>query len=220
MLAKISSFLIVSSLAMMSQALPVPSLNLNTTAFVMSGEFLNANTTKGNFIDAVSFESLGLKGSANFSIVVDVANEQVWAWATIKGKANGAKIAETLTIHTNFTNLSYSIYSGSSKKSCSISSGTFVKPYSTVAAAVADFNMGANSNYLSNDGSFALSWIGAATYQVVSFSEQGGDGYFFLDSSSSIVALAIAPSHSYFGLPAGQYQAGLVYDISTSISKK
>ena len=86
MFLKIFSVLIISSLALVSQALPVPSLNLNTNGFVISGEFLSTNTTNGNFIDAVSLSTFGFKGNSNFSIVVDVANEQVWAWVTIKGK--------------------------------------------------------------------------------------------------------------------------------------
>ena len=130
MLAKISTLLVVSSISMMTQAMPVPSLNLNTTAFVVTGEYLKANTTKGNFIDAVSWASQGFVGKSNFSIVVDVLNSNIWSWVTFNGKnSTTKKIAETVVVHTNFTNKSYSIYSGSSKKACSVKYGTFVSPY-------------------------------------------------------------------------------------------
>jgi hypothetical protein len=220
MLAKISSVLIVSSLALMTQALPVPSLNLNTTAFIISGEYLIANTTKGNFIDAVTWKSQNFSGSSNFSIMVDVLNNNVWGQVTVKGKyLNKTVISQTVVVHTNFTNKSYSIYSGSSPKACSVKNGNFSSPYDTVGQVIADFNLGANSNFLSNDGSYAIPWIGAGTYQEVSFGEQAGDGIIFLNSTNSIVALAIAPSNAYFGLGTA-YQAGLVYDISVPSSKK
>jgi hypothetical protein len=93
MLAKISAFLIVGTLAMIAQGLPVPSLNLNTTAFVISGEYLQANTTLGEFIDAVTLKSQGLVGKSNFSIVVDVLKNNIWAWVTVNGKLNTTKIA-------------------------------------------------------------------------------------------------------------------------------
>ena len=83
---------------------------------------------------------------------------------------------------------------------------------------IADFNLGANSNFLSNDGSFTVPWIGNGTYQEISFGDQGGDGIIYLNSTSKIVAFAISPSNSYFGLGT-DYQAGLVYGISTTVSK-
>ena len=79
MLTKISALLIMSSLAMIAQGTPVPSLNLDTTAFVISGEFLSANSTRDNFYDAATFASKGFVGKANFSIVVDALNNIIWA---------------------------------------------------------------------------------------------------------------------------------------------
>ena len=94
MLAKISAFVIVGTLAMIAQGLPVPSLNLNTSAFVISGEYLQAtNNTNGDFINAVTLKSQGFVGKSNFSIVVDVLKNNIWAWVTVNGKLNTTKIA-------------------------------------------------------------------------------------------------------------------------------